>query len=121
MPVNLWKSLTMRFMALGHSLRDAECIAAVIVIDCLVMYTIMGYRFSEAERGRLPGYSSLETSIISGSGICGSVPEGVDHDGIFLPCKLNPAESDSRKERSGVACTQGFSPAAMRNTAMMCW
>ena len=50
MPANLWESLTVQFMALGHSLREAECIAAVIVIDCLVISTIMGYRFSDAER-----------------------------------------------------------------------
>jgi hypothetical protein len=54
MPVTVWKSLTMRFMALGHSLREAECIAAAIVFNCLVISAIMGYRFSDAERERSP-------------------------------------------------------------------
>jgi hypothetical protein len=121
MPANLWKSLTVRFMALGHSLRDAECIAAVILIDCLVMYTIMGYRFSDAERGRLPAHSSPEASSMIGAGLCGSVPEGVDRDRILLQCQPNPVEPNSRKERSGVACTQGSSPVVMQDTAMMCW
>jgi len=42
MPVNLWKSLTVQIMALGHSLHEAQCIAAVIVIEYLVVYMIMG-------------------------------------------------------------------------------
>jgi hypothetical protein len=42
MPAELWKSLTVRFMALGHSFREAESIAAAIVIDCLMISTIMG-------------------------------------------------------------------------------
>jgi len=75
MPANLWKSLTVRFMALGHSLREAECIAAVIVIDCLVMYTIMGYRFSDAEREQITAvYSGPETRSMILTGNCGIFP-----------------------------------------------
>jgi hypothetical protein len=85
MPANLWKSLTLRFMALGHSLHEAECIAAVIVIDCLLMYTIMGYRFSDAERERLPvfWYGPKTRSLIPP---ChwGTVMDGVDRAGILL-------------------------------------
>jgi hypothetical protein len=122
MPANLWKSLTMRIMALGHSLHEAECIAAVIVIDCLMMYTIMGYRFSDAERERSPAfYSGPETRRMTAAGHCGTVPEGVDRDGILLPCKLDPARPDSRTERSGIADMRGISSAVMRNAAMMCW
>jgi hypothetical protein len=71
MPVNLWKFLTIKIMVLGHSLHEAECIAAVIVIDCLVMYTIMGYRFSDADRdhwpeNRIAGNAKLVIGIITG-------------------------------------------------------
>jgi hypothetical protein len=55
MPASLWKSLTERFTALGHSLHEAECITAMIVIDCFVMFTIVGYRFSEARTGAVAG------------------------------------------------------------------
>jgi hypothetical protein len=109
-------------MALGHSLHEAECIAAVIVIDCLVMYTIMGYRFHDAERERFPAFCyGPETCSMTLPGNCGTVPEGVDRDGILLHCQLDPARPDSRKERSRVACTQGIFPAVMQGAAMMCW
>ena len=75
MPANLWKSLTMRFMALGHTLREAECLAAVIVIDCLVISTIMGYRFSDAERERSPAFwYGPETRSMTLAGHCGDCP-----------------------------------------------
>jgi hypothetical protein len=121
MPANLWKSLTVRFVALGHSLHEAECIAAVIVIDCLVMYTIMGYRFSDAEREWLPFIYFTATPHMIPAGYCGTVPESVDRDGILLHCQLYPAGPDSWKERSGYACARGISPAVMQDTAMMCW
>jgi hypothetical protein len=74
-------------MALGHSLHEAECIAAVIVIACLVMYTIMGYRFSDEERERLPTfYNRPETHTMTAAGDCGTVPDGVDLKGILLHC-----------------------------------
>jgi hypothetical protein len=115
MPANLWKSLTIKFMALGHSLHEAQCIAAVIVIDCLVMYTIMGYRFSDAERERSPDfYSSPETRPLTAAGHCGTVPAGVDRDGIFLHCQLNPTGPDSRVERSGIT-------SARSRSSMVCW
>jgi hypothetical protein len=121
MPANLWKSLKVRFMALGHSLREAECIAAVIVIDCLMMYTIMGYRFSDAERERFPaGYSGPETRRMILQGHCGTVPEGVDREGILLHCTLDPARPDSRGKQSGIPDTRYIS-AVMRNAAMVCW
>lgn len=123
MPANLWKSLTMRFMALGHSLHEAECIAAVIVIDCLVMYTIMGYRFSDAERERSPDFHhySPETRPMTPAGHCGTVPGGVDRDGDLLHCQLDLARSGGRQERNGIADLRGISSAVMRNAAMVRW
>jgi len=122
MPANLWKSLTVRFMALGHSLHEAECMAAVIVIDCLVMYTIMGYRFSDAERERSPApYSGPGTRSLTTAGHCGTVPESVDRVGILLHCQLNPGGPGSRGEWNGVADQRGISPGVIQDAAMMCW
>jgi len=123
MPANLWKSLTVRFMALGHSLREAECIAAVIVIDCLLMYTIMGYRFSDAERERSPAtcYSRPETRPMTAAGHCGTVPESVDRDGDLLRCQPDPAGPGGRQDRSGTADLRRTSSAVMQDTAMVRW
>jgi hypothetical protein len=121
MPADMWKSLTVRFMALSHSLRDAECIAAVIVIDCLTMYMIMGYRFSDAERERFPAfYSGPETRPVTAAGHCGTVPEGVDRDGILLHCQPGPARPDGLGELNGTADMRSIS-AVTQNTAMVCW
>jgi hypothetical protein len=38
--------LTMKFMALGHPLHAAECLAAVILIQVVVLCTMMGYRLA---------------------------------------------------------------------------
>jgi len=122
MPANVWKSLTVRFMALGHSLREAECIAAVIVIDCLVMYTIMGYRFSDAERERSPAFcNGPETRSMILTGHCGTVLERVDRDGILLHCQLDPARSARRGEYYGTADMRRISSAVCRTTDMVCW
>jgi hypothetical protein len=122
MPANLWKSLTIQIMALGHSLREAECIAAVIVIDCLVMYTIMGYRFSDAERERSPAiYSWPENRPMTAAGNCGTVPGGVDREGIFLRYKLDPARPDSPGKYYGTVDMQRISSAVCGTTGMGCW
>jgi hypothetical protein len=120
MPANLWKSLTVRFMALGHSLREAECIAAVIVIDCLMISTMMGYRFRDAERERPPAVNSWpETRRMILQGHCRTVPDVVDREGILLHCTLDPARPDRRGKQSGTAGMRIIS-AVMRNTAMVC-
>ena len=123
MPANLWKSLTMRFMAPGRSLRGAECRAAVIVIDFLWVSPIRGYRFSDAERERSPatGYSRPETGAMTAAGHCGTVPERVDRDGDLLHCQLNPAQPGGQEERSAIADLRKISSAARQDTAMVRW
>jgi hypothetical protein len=122
MPASLWKSLTARFMALGHSPHEAECIAAVIVIDCLVMYTIMGYRFSDAERERAPAvYSGPEIRSMILSGNCGIFPDSVDRDLILLPCTLDPAVPASRREPDGIPGERRISSAVTGPAATVCW
>jgi hypothetical protein len=54
MTASHWMSLTMKIMALGHTLRDAQHMAAVILIGRLVIYTIMGYRLPAEEPERIP-------------------------------------------------------------------
>lgn len=92
MPANLWKSLTVQIMALGHSLHEAQCIAAVIVIECLVLYTIMGYRFSDAEREWFPAvyHAPVDTVPVSSAGCCGIVPVGLNRDLSLLHRRLHP-------------------------------
>jgi hypothetical protein len=121
MPANLWKSLTVRIMALGHSLHEAECIAAVIVLDCLVISTIMGYRFRDAERERSAAFlSGPETCTTTLAGHCGTVTDGVDRNGMLLRGQLDPARPDSHGERDGIADMWCIFSAVMRNTAMLC-
>ena len=108
----------MRFMALGHSLREAECIAAVIVIDCLVISTIMGYRFSDAERERSPAYYP-ETRPMILAGDCGNVPECVDWG--FLHCAPGPARPAGCGEYNGPADERRISSAVCGTTGMVCW
>jgi hypothetical protein len=123
MPAELWKSLTVRIMALGHPLREAECIAAAIVIDCLAMYTIMGYRFSDAERERSTAtWYGPETCPMTRPVHCGTVPECVDRDGIFFHCQLNPAWPGSREEWNGFADLRGISsPGIVQDAAPVGW
>ncbi len=122
MPANLWKSLTVRFMALGHSLHEAECIAAVIVTGCLAISTIMGYRFSDAERERLPAFSSgPKTRPMIGEGHCGTVPECVDRDGILLHCQPDPAGPGGCGEYDGIPGGRRTSSAVTGPAVTVCW
>jgi hypothetical protein len=84
--------------------------------------TIMGYRFSDAERERLPAeYSRPATRRMTLTGHCRTFPESVDRDGSLLPCQAGPAKPAGRGEWNGVADQRGISPAAMQDAAMMCW
>lgn len=76
MPADLWISLTMKIMALGHTLRDAQHMAAVILIERLVVYTIMGYRLPADEPERIPADFAVtrETRTGGPAGVCGIFP-----------------------------------------------
>jgi len=92
------------------------------VIDCLVMYTIMGYRFSDAERERSPAiYSGPETRSMILSGHCGIVPDGVDRDGILLHCQAEPAEPGSSKESDQIPGERRISSAVTGPATMVRW
>jgi hypothetical protein len=120
MPAYGKKSLIVRFMAAGHPLREAECRAAAIVIDCPVMYTIMGYRSSDAERERSTACGP-ETRPAIMAGHCGTVPERVDRDGILLHCQLKPALPASCGEYDGSPDGRRISSAVTGTAAMVCW
>ncbi|MGB9176731.1 MAG: hypothetical protein WCB46_08355 [Methanoregula sp.] len=85
MPADLWKSLTVQIMALGHSLHHAQCIAAVIVINCLVLYTIMGYQLHDKEQELHPYFYPVpETRIVGMAGCYDNAPVVVNRDpGLF--------------------------------------
>jgi hypothetical protein len=76
MPADLWISLTMKIMALGLTLRDAQRMAAVILIECLVVYTIMGYRLPADEPERIFGDFAVTREIHTGgyADFCGIFP-----------------------------------------------
>ena len=38
--------LTMKIMALGHPLHTAQCLAAIILIQVVLLCTVMGYRLA---------------------------------------------------------------------------
>lgn len=78
---DLWISLTMKIMALGHSLHDAQRMAAVILIERLLVYTIMGYRLPADEQERSPAYVPVTRET------CTEGPE--DCCGIILAVVLN--------------------------------
>lgn len=102
MIADLRRSLTARFMALGHPLREAECMAAGILAGRLVILTIMEYRFSDAERERLPVVRFPPANRTTGTGRrCGTVPGSVDWDGIHLPCRPGPALPAVQEDRNG--------------------
>ncbi len=112
MPANLWKSLTVRSMAPGHSLPETECRAAVTMTGCLAMRTIRGYRSSDAERERFLTDYSVGTRSMILAARCGIVPECVDRERSLLPCQLHPAAPDSINEYYGIAEPRRTSSAA---------
>ncbi|MDO9326302.1 MAG: hypothetical protein Q7T80_15230 [Methanoregula sp.] len=59
--------LTMKIMGLGLPLHKAERLAALIVIECLVVYTIMGYRFPAREPEPDTGIPSAHAGIHTGT------------------------------------------------------
>lgn len=122
MPANVRKSLTVRFITAGRSLRNAECRAAAIVTGCPVMYTIMGYHFSDAERERSPvSWYEPETRSMILTGHCGTFPDDVDRDGILLHCQRDPAQPGSCGEYDGTADMRRISSAVCGTTGMVCW
>jgi hypothetical protein len=92
MPADLWKSLTVQIMALGHSLHHAQCLAAVIVINYLVLYTIMGYRVQDNEPERLPEFYPVpDTRIMGTAGCCDSLPVVMNRDLSLFSSRLHSA------------------------------
>lgn len=90
MASDLWISLTMKIMALGHSLHDAQRMAAVILIERLLIYTIMGYRLPADEPERSPEYFPVTRELCTGGpeDFCGIILAVVsDRDAAVLPCE----------------------------------
>jgi hypothetical protein len=75
----LCNPVTMKLMALGRPLHEAERLAAVIVVWVVLLYAMMGYTLSiegiprqVRDRWSRPGWSSHESS--SRRGMCGILP-----------------------------------------------
>jgi hypothetical protein len=91
MLLDLCIPLTMKIMALGHPLHEAEFLAVAIVIRCLVVYTLMGYYLPADEPEHLPDLSFAPAGIHTGtrgSTDCDSVHALVDarrRTPAFLP------------------------------------
>ena len=88
MPADLWKSLTVQIMALGHSLHQAQCLAAVIVINFLVLYTIMGYRADDKKERYPDFYPVPDTRIVGMAGCYESVPVFKNRDSHLFSGRL---------------------------------
>jgi hypothetical protein len=90
MPAESCIPTTTKIMALGHSLREAERIAAIIVIECIVLYMIMGFRIPGTEPDEYPAFSRDPSRTMKGSpaGSCGNVPADAPcRDGILIRCQ----------------------------------
>jgi hypothetical protein len=120
MPANGKRSLTVRLMAAGRSLRNAECRAAAIVTGCCGIAMIAGYRPGDAERER-PTACGPETRPAIRAGHCGTVPAGVDRDRILLHCQLNRARPDSSGKNDGIPGGRRTSSAVTGPADMVCW
>ena len=85
----LWISLTMKIMALGHSLHDAQRMAAVILIERLLIYTLMGYRLPADEPEQSPAYLPVTRETCTGGpeDFCGIILAAVPgRDAAVLHC-----------------------------------
>jgi len=122
MTASLWKSLTARFMACGHPLREAECMAAVFVAGRLAVLAAAGYRLHDAERELLPAPCSMPADCPTGeSGHCGTGPGCGDRDGNLFQVQPGPALPAGCGEYEGVPGRRRRSSAATGPAAMMRW
>lgn len=87
MAADLWISLTMRIMASGQTLRDAQHMAAVLLIHHLVVFTIMGYRLPADEPERIPVDFAVTRETCTGG--------PADYCGIF-PARSGTAADSTR-------------------------
>jgi hypothetical protein len=51
--------LTTKIMALGHPLHAAQCLAAVITFQVVLIYTVTGYRIAGPEKMGRPAFSVI--------------------------------------------------------------
>jgi hypothetical protein len=68
--------VTMRLVGLGHSLYEAQCLAAGIVLHLVLLCTLLGYRVVPPDEVR-PAYPAVvRACIVPVPGIRGSLPAG---------------------------------------------
>ncbi len=66
-------TVTMRLVALGHSLSEAQYLAALVVLQLVLLCTLLGYRVVLPEDTRLVYYAVIVPAC-SVMGICGLIP-----------------------------------------------
>ncbi len=66
--------LTMKAMAFGHSLYEAQCIAAIIVFQLVLLCTLMGYRIVLPEENGPDRVVFPGRDRVSFAGTCGIFP-----------------------------------------------
>jgi hypothetical protein len=80
-------TVTMRLVALGHSLYEAQYLAALIVLQLVLLCTLLGYRIVPAEEIR-PVYREVVVPACFVMGIRGIFPAYTGNAGsprAFLP------------------------------------
>ena len=116
------KSLTARPVACGHLLRGAECMAAAPVAGRSAVIAIAGYRFSDAERERLPASGILPAAIPPGmGGHCGTVPDRGNRGSILFQSQPVPALPAGWGEYNQITGMRGNAPAVRGLSGMVCW
>jgi hypothetical protein len=68
-------TVTMRLVALGHSLYEAQYLAALVVLQLVLLCTLLGYRVVLPEEIR-PAYRAVMVPACSVMGIRGIFPAG---------------------------------------------
>jgi hypothetical protein len=65
--------VTMRLVALGHSLHEAQCLAALVVLQLVLLCTMLGYRVVLPDEVRSV-YPAVFVPVCSVPGIRGVFP-----------------------------------------------
>lgn len=68
-------TVTMRLVGLGHSLAEAQELAALVVLGLVLLCTLLGYRMVLPEEFR-PLYPAVIVPVCSVVGIRGLIPAG---------------------------------------------
>jgi hypothetical protein len=66
-------TVTMRLVAVGHSLYEAQYLAALVVLQLVLLCTLLGYRIVRPDEDR-PGYRAVNVPVYVVVGMRGLIP-----------------------------------------------